>query len=79
MPIKKKIITSVPGRIACNIIKQKSLQCQRCFSWNGAAAAAKKLPAGLPDFSWDMIPKTEKNYQMNTKCTKWSWNIPNVL
>jgi hypothetical protein len=27
--------------------------------------------AGLPDFSWCMIPKPEKMYQMNTKCTKW--------
>jgi hypothetical protein len=25
-----------------------------------------------------MIPKREKMYQMNTKCTKWSLNIPNV-
>jgi hypothetical protein len=31
--------------------------------------------AGLPDFCWYMIPKPEK---MNTKCTKWSRNIPNV-
>jgi hypothetical protein len=33
---------------------------------------------GLPDFSWCMIPKPEKMYQMNTNCTKWSWGIPNV-
>jgi hypothetical protein len=26
----------------------------------------------LPDFSWCRIPKPEKMYQMNTKCTKWS-------
>jgi hypothetical protein len=25
-----------------------------------------------------MIPKPEKMYQMNTKCTKWSLNIPDV-
>jgi hypothetical protein len=25
---------------------------------------------GLPDFSWYMIPKPEKMYQINTKCTK---------
>jgi hypothetical protein len=24
---------------------------------------------GLPDFSWYMIPKPEKMYKMNTKCT----------
>jgi hypothetical protein len=29
------------------------------------------IEAGLPDFSWYMIPKPEKMYQMNTKCTKW--------
>jgi hypothetical protein len=34
--------------------------------------------AGLPDFSWDMIPKLEKMYQMNTKCTIWSKNISKV-
>jgi hypothetical protein len=33
---------------------------------------------GLPDFSWYMIPKLEKMYQMNTKYNKWSKNIPNV-
>jgi hypothetical protein len=25
-----------------------------------------------------MIPKPEKMYQLNTKCTKWLKNIPNV-
>jgi hypothetical protein len=25
-----------------------------------------------------MIPKPEKMYQMNTKCTKWSYYLPNV-
>jgi hypothetical protein len=34
--------------------------------------------SGLPDFSWYMIPKPKKMYQMNTKCTKWSKNIQNV-
>jgi hypothetical protein len=34
--------------------------------------------AGLPDFSWYTVPKPEKMYQMNTKCTKWSLNIPNI-
>jgi hypothetical protein len=34
--------------------------------------------AGLPDFYWYMIPKTEKMYQMNKICTQWSLNIPNV-
>jgi hypothetical protein len=33
---------------------------------------------GLPDLSWYMIPKREKMLQMNKKCTKWSYNIPNV-
>jgi hypothetical protein len=32
----------------------------------------------LPDFSWYMIPKPEKMYQMNTKCTKWSQNTLNI-
>jgi hypothetical protein len=37
-----------------------------------------RLPAArLPDFSWSMIPKPEKMYQMNTKCPKWSQSIPN--
>jgi hypothetical protein len=27
---------------------------------------------GLPDFPWYVIPKREKMYKMNTKCTKWS-------
>jgi hypothetical protein len=36
------------------------------------------LLPGLPDFSWYMIPKSEKMYQMNTKCTVWSLNIPKV-
>jgi hypothetical protein len=30
----------------------------------------------LPDFSWCVVPKLEKMYQLNTKCTKWSLNIP---
>jgi hypothetical protein len=34
--------------------------------------------SGLPDFSWYMIPKKEKMYQMNRKYTKWSQNIPKV-
>jgi hypothetical protein len=29
------------------------------------------VQAGLTDFSWDMIPKPGKMYQMNTKCTNW--------
>jgi hypothetical protein len=37
------------------------------------------LHPGLPDYSWYMIPKQEKMYQMNTKRTKWSYNIPNAL
>jgi hypothetical protein len=28
--------------------------------------------SGLPDFSWFMLPKQEKMYQINAKCTKWS-------
>jgi hypothetical protein len=34
-------------------------------------------PPGLPDFSWYIIPKRGKMYQMNTKCTEWLKNIPN--
>jgi hypothetical protein len=32
----------------------------------------------LPDFSWYVTPKQVKMYQMNTKCSKWSYNIPKV-
>jgi hypothetical protein len=32
---------------------------------------------GLPDFYWYMIPKPGKVYQMNTKCTKCTQNVPN--
>jgi hypothetical protein len=32
---------------------------------------------GLPDFSWYMIPKPEKMYQKDSKCTKWIQNVPN--
>jgi hypothetical protein len=32
---------------------------------------------GLTDFSWYMIPKTGKMYQMNKKCTKWQLSFPN--
>jgi hypothetical protein len=28
------------------------------------------IGVGLPDFSWYVIPKPEKVYQINTKCTK---------
>jgi hypothetical protein len=35
------------------------------------------LLPGLPDFSWCMIPKPGKMYQMNTKYTKWTQNVPN--
>jgi hypothetical protein len=31
---------------------------------------ANYIEAGLPDFSWCTIPKPDKMYQMNTKCTK---------
>jgi hypothetical protein len=30
--------------------------------------------AGLPEFSWNNIPKRGKNYQMTTKCNKWPQN-----
>jgi hypothetical protein len=33
---------------------------------------------GLPDFSWCVIPKLHKMYQINTKCTECSQNIPNI-
>jgi hypothetical protein len=35
--------------------------------------------SGLPDFCWYVIPKPEKGYQISTKCTKWSYNFPNVV
>jgi hypothetical protein len=31
----------------------------------------------LPDFSFYMIPKPEKMYQKNIKCTKWAQHVPN--
>jgi hypothetical protein len=34
--------------------------------------------AGLPDFSWCMMPKQDKMYQMSTICTELSQNIPNI-
>jgi hypothetical protein len=44
------------------------------------AGAHRAAPAAavLPDVSWYIIPKLEKTYQMNTKCSKWSQNILNV-
>jgi hypothetical protein len=33
---------------------------------------------GLPEFSWYVLPKPGKMCQINTKCTKWSENFPNV-
>jgi hypothetical protein len=32
------------------------------------------LGAGLPDFSWNNIPKRRKIYQITIKLTKWSQN-----
>jgi hypothetical protein len=42
--------------------------------WQPCVLGGEKLekPAGLPDFSLDMIPKLEKMHQMNKKCTKCS-------
>jgi hypothetical protein len=37
-----------------------------------------KSSTGLPDFSWCMIPKPVKMYQINTKCNKWFKNVPNA-
>jgi hypothetical protein len=34
---------------------------------------------GLPDYSWNNIPKRGKFYQITTKCTKWSKNFKNRL
>jgi hypothetical protein len=36
------------------------------------------LVPGLPNFSWCVIPKQEKMYQMSTICTERSQNIPNI-
>jgi hypothetical protein len=33
------------------------------------AVCNEAAAAGLPDFSWCMIPKQEKMYQMSTICT----------
>jgi hypothetical protein len=42
--------------------------------WQPCVLGGEKLekPAGLPDFSLDMIPKLEKMHQMSEKCTKYS-------
>jgi hypothetical protein len=56
-----------PSLLWRNSFLKKNLLCQR---------EAKKqeknisLQPGLPDLSLYMIPKQEKMYQMNTKCTK---------
>jgi hypothetical protein len=45
------------------------------FKFCGLASACNRRDwgygAGLPDFSFKTIPKPEKMYQANTKCTKW--------
>jgi hypothetical protein len=38
---------------------------------------SRKSRPGMPDFPQCMIPRLEKMYQTNTKCTKWSWNFTN--
>jgi hypothetical protein len=43
-----------------------------CHFFNGCNYECLHYMSGLPDFSWCMMPKPEKMYQMNTKCTKWS-------
>jgi hypothetical protein len=58
-----------PGAIAdVNLYRQRSQKSSCACCW-----------AGLPDFSWNIIPKPEKMYRMNSKCTKWPLNIPNVF
>jgi hypothetical protein len=37
---------------------------------NHCLSPERPFTAGLPDFSWCMIPKPEKIDEMNTKCTK---------
>jgi hypothetical protein len=32
---------------------------------------------GLPDFSWDNLPKRKEIYQVTTKFTEWLQNLPN--
>jgi hypothetical protein len=34
---------------------------------------------GLPDFSWYVIPKPEKMYQMSTKWIEWSKNVSKIF
>jgi hypothetical protein len=48
------------------------------FFTNPSGQPAWHCQSGLTDFSWCMIPKPEKMYQMNTKYTEWSQNIPNI-
>jgi hypothetical protein len=65
-----RIITSVPGHredAALPLTRQQT------------EALKASLAAGLPDFSWYMIPKQEILYQMNTSCTKWSLKILKCL
>jgi hypothetical protein len=50
----------------------------KIFGINPNCVERCRCRAGLPDFSCYIIPKLEKMYQINTKCTKWSYNIPNV-
>jgi hypothetical protein len=57
---------------AAQIYRLGSLDC-RFIDWKREIFGSNFKPEpGLPDFSWYMIPKPQKMYQMNTKCTKWS-------
>jgi hypothetical protein len=43
-----------------------------CLKQEGSGESGlMTLKAGLPDFTWYVIPKLEKMYQTNEKCTKW--------
>jgi hypothetical protein len=45
-------------------------------SWARVRGGSTYTHIGLTDFSWCMIPKQEKMYQMSTICTEWSKTIP---
>jgi hypothetical protein len=71
----RKLLDPFPAILSsyCHLLMDKSTV--GCLAGAHRAAPAAAV---LPDVSWYIIPKLEKTYQMNTKCSKWSQNILNV-
>jgi hypothetical protein len=80
---KKLVLAENIGKMLQNVngVSYKYLQLQIFVTFGGIgtrssrrsqaeALIATEFYSGLPDFSWYMIPKPEKMYQMNTECTK---------